>query len=145
MNLRTQRREDPEVSLTPLIDIVFLLLIFFMVSTTFDKHSEFDIQLPTASQAPTDSQPIEQVEIAIDASGRYAVNDQLLPDSELATLMAALSTATGGKILPVLINADGQAAHQAVIKAMDAAGQLGLSRLGIVTLHDDPSTATQAE
>lgn len=135
MNLRPRQREEPEVSLTPLIDIVFLLLIFFMVSTTFRKESEFKIELPQASQRPT-SVERQQLEVAIDIDGNYAVNDVPLPDKTLATLVAFLNDAAGDDFdQPMLIRADGKAAHQAVITAMDAAGKLGFRRLGIVTVH----------
>ena len=140
MNLRPHRREEPEVTITPLIDVVFLLLIFFMVSTTFRKESEFDIQLPEASPEPTNTS--QQLEISIDVSGRYAVNNQPLLNAELTTLKSALAQAAGSeRQQPVMIRADAQTAHQAVVKAMDAAGQLGFSRLGIVTVH---ATATDS-
>ena len=140
MNLRPQRRDEPEVNLTPLIDVVFLLLIFFMVSTTFRKESEFKIELPEATQEPTFVEP-QSLEIVIDIRGQYAVNNQLLPDNDLETLKAAIATAAGSdRDLPVMIRADAQTAHQAVIKAMDAAGQLGFHQLGMVTVHSAAET-----
>ena len=139
MNLKPQRQDEPEVSLTPLIDVVFLLLIFFMVSTTFRKESELEIVLPQASQEPV-AQQGEQIIIAIDAQGRYAVNDQLLPDQQRQALINALEQAAGSRRqLPIVIRADGQTAHQSVVTALDVTGQLGFKRIGIVTLNKVPA------
>ena len=134
MNLRPRRREEPDINLTPLIDVVFLLLIFFMVSTTFRKESDFEIELPEASQKPTVEES-EQLELAIDAQGRYFVDGKALDDDRLTTLIAALKEAAGeDREQPLVIRADSETSHQAVVKAMDAAGQLGLRRLSIATL-----------
>jgi biopolymer transport protein ExbD len=135
MNFRSKQREEPEVSLTPLIDVVFLLLIFFMVSTTFRKESEFHIELPEATQQPASGQA-QRLEIVIDVRGRYAINEQLLADSRLETLKTAMQGFAGNsRDIPVMIRADAKTEHQAVVKVMDAAGQLGFHQLGIVTVH----------
>ena len=143
MNLRPRRNEEPDVSLTPLIDIVFLLLIFFMVSTTFRKETELTINLPEASATPSNSEP-RQLEIAVDVDGRYELNGELLADQDLDTLVGALTRAGASADdpnLPVLIRADANAAHQAVVTAMDAVGQAGFRRLGIVTTHRNAAAA----
>ena len=137
MNLRPQRREREEtnVNLTPLIDVVFLLLIFFMVSTTFRKEADFDIELP---QALTESVPSEEqrLQVSIDKNGHYYVNDQALFDNDVETLKSALIKAAGdNRKLPFVIRADAMTAHQAVVRVMDAAGQLGFKRLAIATVQ----------
>ena len=135
MNLRPDHREHLDINLTPLIDIVFLLLIFFMVSTTFRKETGLEVDLPEASEAvrPTER---EQLTITIDARGRYAVNDQVLIDERLETLKSAISAAAGDqRDLPLIVRADGNTPHRAVVKAMDVAGQLGFRQLGIATVE----------
>lgn len=132
MNLRTRRREELSINLTPLIDVVFLLLIFFMVSTTFTKEGSFKVDLPEASSGQEETET-KQVVVSIDRSGRYFINDQALNDSELETLKGALQKlkASLKKDQPIVIKADAEAAHQAVVKVLDAAGQLGLTRISI--------------
>ncbi len=126
MNLRPQRGEGPDVNLTPLIDVVFLLLIFFMVSTTFDREAELKIQLPEAAGDERE-RPDEPVEITIDAQGRYYVNRQEVVNTRLETLKTAIEKAQAGrKDPPLIISADARTPHQAVIRAMDATRQLGI-------------------
>ncbi len=133
MNLRPQRREEPEVNLTPLIDVVFLLLIFFMVSTTFQRESELKIELPEASAEPAEA-PEEALEIIIDAQGRYFLQGEQVLNSELKTLKRAIQKAVvDKKDPPVIIRADARTPHQAVIRAMDAASQLGLVKMSLAT------------
>jgi biopolymer transport protein ExbD len=137
VNLRPGRREHPDINLTPLIDIVFLLLIFFMVSTTFRKEAGLEVDLPEASEAVR-SEGREQLTITIDARGRYAVNDRVLIDERLETLKSAISAAAGAgdrRNLPLIVRADGNTPHRAVVKAMDVAGQLGFRQLGIATIE----------
>ena len=135
MNLKPDRSDNIELNLTPLIDVVFLLLIFFMVSTTFEQQSKLKIELPQASAAKTEQQP-DAVVIAIDARGRYFVNDRQLVNSQLGTLKAALQKTVGDKRdTPLILRADAKTPHQAVVMAMDAAAQLGLTRLSIATLE----------
>jgi len=133
MKLRSQGVEEPDVNLTPLIDVVFLLLIFFMVSTTFDKESELSIELPNASGEVLEREVL-QVEISIDAKGNYAINNERIINSQINTLKAAIAKVAGEKRdIPMIISADGRASHQAVVAAMDAARQLGFSRLTFAT------------
>lgn len=133
MNLRPPRREDPELNMTPLIDVVFLLLIFFMVSTTFDREAELKIQLPEAAGEER-QEPKDPIEITIDAQGRYFVNRQEVVNKKLETLKTALNKVVAGrKDPPLMISADRQTPHESVIRAMDAASQLGLVHITFVT------------
>jgi biopolymer transport protein ExbD len=133
VKFRRQRREEVGVNLTPLIDVVFLLLIFFMVSTTFTRETQLSIDLPEANGEISDA-PERQVEILIDEAGSYRVNGQKLVDDRLRTLQAAIyKIAAGDTTLPMVITADAQATHQSVVRAMDAAGQMGFVHLSITT------------
>jgi len=133
MKFRRQRGEEVGVNLTPLIDVVFLLLIFFMVSTTFKKETHINLNLPEAEGEQVTAEN-KQIEIVISASGEYAINERALINDEFETLRAAIKkVGEGDTELPVIISADGKAPHQAVVNAMDAAGQLGYSRLSITT------------
>jgi biopolymer transport protein ExbD len=134
MKFRRRPRNEVSIELTPLIDVVFLLLIFFMVSTTFIRETQLELELPEASGEL--QQPEEQsIVITIAEDGTYAVNDQALVNSQLATLMRALreQIGEGDASRQLIITADANATHQAVVRAMDAAGRLGLTRLSITT------------
>jgi biopolymer transport protein ExbD len=133
VNFKRQNKETVEVNLTPLIDVVFLLLIFFMVSTTFTKENHLSIDLPEAS---AEMQPVatNRLEIIITASGSYSINDKSLINNKLDTLKRALvKAANGEENLPITITADANTPHQAVVRAMDAAGQTGFVNLSITT------------
>ena len=133
MTLRRTRRESMDINLTPLIDVVFLLLIFFMVSTTFDRQSELSIELP---QSSADASPAtdSKLTVSIDAQGRFFVNGVKLINTQLETLKRAMSDALDGtKDEPVVIHADAGTQHQSVVQVMDAARQLGLVRLRFPT------------
>ena len=133
MKFRQAPREELELNLTPLIDVVFLLLIFFMVSTTFQTESEISLQLPRASEQSADV-PAERVEIVINAAGRFYVNDQELLQSDVDTLQNALYQVSGGRSdTPLTIRADAQTTHQSFVTALDAAGKLGMRRVTIAT------------
>jgi biopolymer transport protein ExbD len=133
MKFQRRRRGDNGINLTPLIDVVFLLLIFFMVTTTFTKETRLLIDLPEANGEVADSTPAT-LELVIAKDGSYAVNGQNLINRDIKTIMAALREASSGNTdLPLVITADAQATHQAVITAMDAAGRLGFSQLNIAT------------
>lgn len=128
MKLRHSKKEPPEVNITPLIDVVFLLLIFFMVSTTFQREAELSIELPEASSKALAHE--ERIEVAIDASGRYYVDGKQLLNRQPQTLRQALKKASEGRQgAPVVISADANTPHQSVVTVMDAARQLGLVRL----------------
>lgn len=133
MKFRREHRQEVGINLTPLIDVVFLLLIFFMVSTTFTRENQLSIDLPEAEGKPREASE-QQIEILIDESGNYRVNGQGLVDSRMRTLQAAIyKVSAGDTTLPMIISADAQAAHQDVIRAMDAAGQMGFVHLSITT------------
>ena len=135
MKFRRQTRDDLSVNLTPLIDVVFLLLIFFMVSTTFTRETQLAVDLPEATGLQRDEVD-RQVEILIDEQGQYRVNGRPLLDSRLRTLQAAMyEVSQGDTTLPLVISADAEAAHQSVVRAMDAAGQMGFSRLSIASIQ----------
>ena len=133
MNLGHRQDESPDITLTPLIDVVFLLLIFFMVSTTFSQHAEIEIELPEASTEETKERP-EFIEIAIDKQGRYFVNGRQLVNTQIKTLKRAIREAAGTREdPPLVISADANTPYQAVITAMDAARQLGFTHQGLAT------------
>lgn len=133
MKFRRKRQPDNGINLTPLIDVVFLLLIFFMVTTTFTKETRLLINLPQASGDVADSRP-STLELVIAKDGSYAVNGQNLINRDIKTIMAALKDASGDNAdIPLVITADAQATHQAVITAMDAAAKLGFDQLNIAT------------
>jgi biopolymer transport protein ExbD len=126
-------KRDNSINLTPLIDVVFLLLIFFMVTTTFTRETRMLISLPEAeAEAPVTAQT--SVELVVSKDGSYAVNGQSLINRDIKTIMAALKDASAGDSeVPLVITADAQSTHQAVITAMDAAGRLGFETLNIAT------------
>ena len=136
MNLRPDRRDERvDVNLTPLIDVVFLLLIFFMVSTTFDRHAKLKVELPEAS-ASTEQKLEEPVVLSIDAKGNYFINDRQVVNTTLETLKTALQkTVADKKDVSLELRADAKTPHQSVVRAMDAASQLGLTRLSIATIE----------
>jgi biopolymer transport protein ExbD len=137
MKFRRRARNDIAIELVPLVDVVLVLLLFFMVSTTFVRQSELQVALPEANAQP---QQVDNavVEVTISADGEYAVNGRLLVDNELPTLMRALREAVAGDTSKrLVIDADSDARHQAVVRAMDAAGQLGLIHLSITTRSPD--------
>jgi biopolymer transport protein ExbD len=133
MQFRRQNRDDVSVNLTPLIDVVFLLLIFFMVSTTFTRETRLDITLPEADGSPA-AQPEEQVKVVVGANGRYSVNGRVLTKSDTDTLRSVLlREAEKGTDIPFTITADAQASHQAVVRVMDVAGRIGFTNINITT------------
>jgi biopolymer transport protein ExbD len=136
MNLQPNRKDDSvDINLTPLIDVVFLLLIFFMVSTTFDRHARLKVDLPEAS-SKTQQMQDEPVVLTIDAKGNYYINDRQVVNNTLDTLKQALLKTVGDDLdQSLVLRADGKSPHQAVVRAMDAAAQIGLTRLSIATVE----------
>ncbi len=127
MRIRPSRQQLPDINMAPLIDCVFLLLIFFMVSTTFKHESEVRIELPRAGEKAAEESNRKLIEVAIDQQGRFFVNHEAVINTELATLMRALDRASNARAdLPVLISADARTPHQAVMTALDAASRVGL-------------------
>lgn len=137
MKFQRERGDEPEVNLTPLIDVVFLLLIFFMVSTTFERETEITLELPEATGDPIVSEK-KVVEISIDAKGRYYINKQEVINTRIETLKRAIQKAAGEDEAPqVILSADRNTPHQAVITAMDASRQLGFIHLTFATAKPD--------
>jgi biopolymer transport protein ExbD len=130
-------REEVTLNLTSLIDVIFVLLLFFVVTTTFSRPSQLKIELPEASSgAPPAPSELKQMEIAIGVDGQYEVNSQALLSNDLDSLMSALQRESAGdSSLPLTISADGKTPHQAFITAMDAAGKLGFAHLRITTVE----------
>ncbi len=135
MKLQVHKSPEPEINITSLIDIVFLLLIFFMVSTTFERQAALKIDLPEASvtsEGPADEE--EKLVLAIDREGRMFLNHRQLIDSRPATIAAALREAAGdSRSQAILLRADALTPHHFVITAMDVSGQMGFTRLSIAT------------
>ena len=133
MNLQQHKRDDLDVNITPLIDIVFLLLIFFMVSTTFERESEIDITLPEAT-IDAGKEVSDVIEITIGADGSFFINGKRVINNQVATLkQALLKVANGREDPPIIISADAKATHQSVVSVMDAARQLGFIHLSFAT------------
>ena len=137
MNLRPDRTDERvDINLTPLIDVVFLLLIFFMVSTTFDRHANLKVELPEASAKKEQQQQQEPLVLSIDANGNYFIDDRQVINTQLDTLKSALQKSLGErKDVALVLRADARTPHQSVVRAMDAASQLGLTRLSIATIE----------
>ena len=132
-------KEDPEINLIPLIDVSLLLVIFFMLSSTFMQESRLKIELPQASLAPTGKQKTDPIVVAVTQSGSYRVNDRELINSSTDTLRAAILEVAGAdRNKPVTVRADGRATHQSVIRAMDVLGKLGFVRINIATVEESP-------
>ena len=140
MKLQHHAKEDPTVDLTSLIDVVFLLLIFFMVSTTFERQAFLKVELPEASAVEDRIDRPEQLELVIDSEGRMFLNQERLVDSDLRTLRVALEQLAGeDRSLPLILRADRQTPHHFVVTAMDAAAQMGFQNLSIATDRSDGS------
>lgn len=136
MKFKQESQIAADLNLTPLIDVVFLLLIFFMVSTTFQRESQIKLQLPEASaeQASEDA----RIEVLINARGELHINGQKLINMQLETVRAALQKVLAGRRdVPLVIRADRGSPYQAVITALDAGSQLGLTRISLPTLRRD--------
>lgn len=133
MNFQPNRREEVDLDITPLIDVVFLLLIFFMVSTTFEHNSEINITLPSSSKDITEAKP-DAVNVGLDSEGNVYINDKALVNAQMETIKTALSDALVGlNEPPIIIRADANASHQSVVRIMDAARQLGLVKITFAT------------
>jgi len=135
VNLRPKRRQEPEVNLIPLIDILLVLILFFSVSTSFYKASNLKIDLPEASVQPNITNERQPLEVVIDAEGRYFINGHALADSDPETLKAALARWVDQHERTFIIRADARTPYQAVVTAMDVAGQLGFRHLALPTVQ----------
>jgi biopolymer transport protein ExbD len=137
MKLSMHDKTEPEVNMTSLIDVVLLLLIFFMVSTSFVKQSQISIQLPEAESSTQVEESAQQLDIMITEQGTYLVNNRELVNNRPETIRNALQKLSDGNTnLPLTISADANARHQHVVTAMDVAGKLGFTRISIATISD---------
>jgi biopolymer transport protein ExbD len=138
MKMQTRKsKDDPEINLISLIDIALLLVIFFMLTSTFMQEGRLKIELPQASLAPATKQKSDPIVVTVTQSGSYSVNDRELINSSPDTLRAALLEVAGAdRDKPVTVRADGRATHQSVVSAMDVLGKLGFVRLNIATVED---------
>ena len=141
MKLQTRRaKEDPEINLISLIDIALLLVIFFMLSSSFIQEGRLKIELPQASLTPTGKQKTDPIVVSVTQSGSYRVNDRELINSSTDTLRAAILEVAGAdRNKPVTVRADGRATHQSVISAMDVLGKLGFVRINNATVEEPTS------
>ena len=137
MRFQQKHREELELNMTSLIDVVLLLLIFFMMSTKFIDESRLQVRLPEAGVQPDEASASESVEIEVTAEGNYRVGGRDLVNNSPDTLATALARATNGnRAQPLTIRADARAVHQSVVTAMDVAGRLGYRQINIATVHD---------
>lgn len=137
MRLQNEQDEEPEINLTSLIDVVFLLLIFFMVSATFEHQAVLRVEVPEASTSERESLP-DRVELVVTETGDYFVGDNMLADQRRDTLRLALSQAFADRPEALLvIRADARAEHGLVVRAMDAASAEGITKLTIATVEED--------
>ena len=129
MNFHRKKKKSLELTLTPMIDVVFLLLIFFMVTTTFNRETELKIKLPEA-QGDEKTEQTQVINLTIDADGIYYVNNHQIINQKLSTLKKALiEAANNSRQMPFIINADAKTPHQFVISALDVAAQIGFTHI----------------
>jgi biopolymer transport protein ExbD len=136
MKLNPRRAEEPEINLTSLIDVVLLLVVFFMLSSTFIEEGRLRIRLPEAANAPVERARAEPIVVTVTASGGYRVNELELVNASSDTLRAALvKTAGDDRSAPVTLRADARATHQSVVTAMDVLGRLGFAEIAVATVN----------
>ena len=134
MNFRNKKNAPLEISLTPMIDVVFLLLIFFMVTTTFSKETVIKVQLPQAEGQETERHAQEPVlMVTIDKTGHYFINDKALNDQSSSSLTKELMALSSNKRIPLIINADANAPVQAAIRVLDVASKIGFNNITFAT------------
>ena len=134
MNFKRNRdNEEPEIILIPMIDVLLVVLIFLMVTTTYSKFSELQINLPQAA-GDTSKQKPHSITVSVDAAGNYAIDDKSMPFSNVSTMASQLKQAAGGSAdTVIIINADAKATHQSVINIMEAGREAGLTRITFAT------------
>jgi biopolymer transport protein ExbD len=138
MNLKPRRPEEPEINVTSLIDVVLLLVVFFMLSSNFTAEGRLRIKLPQANDQASERAAADALTVSVSATGAYLVNGRELVNSSPDTLRAAiLKTAqAGSRAAPVTIRADGRASQQTVVTAMDVLGHLGFTQMNVATLTE---------
>jgi len=141
MNLRPRRIEDPEINLVSLIDIVLMMVVFFMMSSSLTQEGRIHIRLPQASNVPTGRPKLEPLTLTVTEQGSYLVNGRELINASAETLRTALLRAAGSsRNQPVTIRADAHSTHQAVVTAMDVLGRLGFVEITIATVQSEPAS-----
>jgi biopolymer transport protein ExbD len=146
MNFRKHhlREEEPEINLIPFIDVLLVVLIFLMLTTTYSKLTELKINLPTANAQAAGAKPRELI-VTVTADGRYAINKQPVEGRGVDILATSLAASSGGtKDVVVVVTADASATHQSVINVMDAARRVGLNQLTFATQGQAESTTGAA-
>jgi len=137
VKLGARKNEDPELNLISLVDVFLLLLVFFMISTTFLDEASIKIRLPEASETPSAAARREAIEVSVTAEGNYRVNGQALVNTSASTLANAIIKVAGtDRELPITIRADARAQHQSVVTAMDVVGRLGFKAINIATVNN---------
>jgi biopolymer transport protein ExbD len=141
MNLKPSRRhEEPEINVVSLIDVVLLLVVFFILSAKFSDEGRLRVHLPQASAVPSDKANSEPLVLSVTQQGSYLVNGHELINSSPETLRAALLKETGtNRSIRVTLRADARATHQSVITAMDVLGRLGFAEVNIATVKEEPA------
>jgi biopolymer transport protein ExbD len=135
MKLQSRTRDEPEINVISLVDVLLVLVLFLMVSTTFMRETKISLQLPQAASEVAAAMPTDKLEIMITQAGTYLVNGRELVNNDRRTLRAAIERLAGDKReLPVFIRADAAGNFQSVVTAMDVAGQLGFVKLNIATV-----------
>jgi len=140
VNLRPKRKDPPEINVTSLVDVVFLLLIFFMVSTTFQRETRIKVELPEASPQAAQEDKVRPIDVTVDAQGNYYVDQREVVNTQVDTLKRALEKVmqAHGPEPRLLITADGRSPHQSVITVMDAASQLGIYDMSFAARQPEP-------
>ncbi|HEV2702565.1 MAG TPA: biopolymer transporter ExbD [Steroidobacteraceae bacterium] len=146
MNLRPRRVEDPEINLVSLIDIVLMMVVFFMMTSSMVDEGRVRVHLPQARDVPAGKPPAEPLVVAVTQQGAYLVNGRELVNSSPETLRAALLKEAGSdRTMRVTLRADARTTHQSVITAMDVLGRLGFAELNIATVRQDVAPTADAK
>jgi biopolymer transport protein ExbD len=141
VNLKPRTHEDPEINVVSLIDVVLLLLVFFILSSRFSDEGRLRVHLPQATTVPIEKAGSEPLVVSVTQQGSYLVNQRELINSSPETLRAALLKETGSnRAVRVTLRADARATHQAVITAMDVLGRLGFAEVNIATVKEEPAS-----
>jgi biopolymer transport protein ExbD len=142
MNLKPRRHEEPEINMVSLIDVVLMMVIFFMLSARFTGEGRLRVRLPQASAVPEAGNKTPALVVTVTAGGSYLVNNRELVNSSADTLRSAIEkVAPAQRDQPVSLRADGRATHQSVVTAMDVLGQLGFAQLNFVTTRESGARA----
>lgn len=140
MNLKPRTHDEPEINVVSLIDVVLLLVVFFMLSSRFTEEGRLRVHLPSASAVPVERASSEPLVVTVTQQGGYRVNERELINSSPETLRAALLKEAGThRDMRITVRADARATHQSVITAMDVLGRLGFAEINIATVKEEPA------